>query len=347
MRTPQTPAIALAAATAAVAWRARHLRHVAREFRSPVVMLALPATRGTLPLVRAMGTAAGRQPSSEDERLSTPGADGVSREALLYRPRGGTSRGGLLWIHGGGRVSGIPQFDDIQCRRLADDAGVTVLSVNYRLAPEHPFPAALDDCATALSWFTAWCAANDIPGPLAIGGASAGGGLAAELAQRATDEGIELAHQVLVYPMLDDRSLGRGATNRGRLVWTPTSNRFAWSAYLGHPAGASEQRPYAVAARREDLRGLPSAWIGVGDLDLFHDEDVHYARRLRDAGVRVHLRVEPGMYHGADAVPGVKDSDRIRAFHADMSSSLRHALDLVESSHEPRDRSRDEATDGA
>lgn len=163
------------------------------------------------------------------------------------------------------------------------------------------------------------------PGPLAIGGASAGGGLAAELAQRATDEGIELAHQVLVYPMLDDRSLGRGATNRGRLVWTPTSNRFAWSAYLGHPAGASEQRPYAVAARREDLRGLPSAWIGVGDLDLFHDEDVHTTRGASPRReVRVHLRVEPGMYHGADAVPGVKDSDRIPRFsrrHVKFSSA--------------------------
>lgn len=335
MRPRNASAFLLAALAVTSAWRARHLGPVAREFRGLSVLLAPPSTRSTLPLVRAIATVVSRQPSSEDARLQVPGADSVFREALLYRPSGGTCRGGLLWIHGGGRVSGVPQFDDLQCRRLADDAGVTVLSVAYRLAPEHPFPAALDDCAAALRWFTTWCAANDVPGPMAVGGASAGGGLAAELAQWSLDHGLEVVHQVLLYPMLDDRTLTSGDKNHGRLVWTPASNRFAWSAYLGHRAGQSEQRPYAVAARREDLRGLPSAWIGVGDLDLFHDEDVTYAQRLRSAGVHVDLRVEPGMYHGADSVPGVKDTQRIRAFHADMARSLRHAIDRAGSNHEP------------
>lgn len=326
----QISATALAAvALAATARTIRNLRPVAPELRHPLLALGLPTSRLTLALVRSIAAAARHAPSSEDARLAVPGADGVFREALLYRPSTGASRGALLWIHGGGRVSGVPQFDDVQCRRLADEAEVVVLSVDYRLAPEHRFPAALDDCAAALDWFMAWCADNSVPPRYAVGGASAGGGLAAELAQRATDEGKTLLHQVLIYPMLDDRTLDSGGSNRGRLLWTPAANRFAWASYLGHPAGQPEQRRYAAAARREDLSGLPSAWIGVGDLDLFYEESCDYALRLRAAGVQTDLRIERGMYHGADAVPGVKKTECIRAFHTDMVRSLRRALDLA------------------
>ena len=137
------------------------------------------------------------------------------------------------------------------------------------LAPEHPFPAALNDCAAALTWLREHCAAAGVPTRIAVGGASAGGGLAADLAQWALDHDVPVDFQLLLYPMLDDRTLDHGPGDRGHLIWTPEANRLGWTAYLGHPAEEREDRPYAVAARRADLTGLPPAWIGVGDLDLF------------------------------------------------------------------------------
>jgi acetyl esterase/lipase len=221
---------------------------------------------------------------------------------VLYEPPGRDDASAVLvWLHGGGRVSGDPVTDHRLCSHLASEAGVLVVSAEYRLAPEHPFPAALDDTMTVLRWVHESAAALGVdPARIAVGGPSAGGGLAAETAQRAHDEGVPVAFQLLVYPMLDDRTVAVDDQGRGRLVWTATSNRYGWSAYLEHPAGQTESRPYAVAARREDLAGLAPAWIGVGDLDLFFNEDVDYAQRLQAAGVAVQLDIVPGMYHGAD-----------------------------------------------
>lgn len=189
------------------------------------------------------------------------------------------------------------------CAHYARELGILVVGVDYRLAPEHPFPAALDDCYAALRWLHDRAEQLGVdPARIAVGGASAGGGLAAGLAQRAHDLAeVPVALQVLTYPMLDDRTvLRRDHAGRGRILWTPASNRYGWTSYLGHPPGAAEPPPYAVPARRADLAGLPPAWIGVGELDLFHDEDVEYARRLEAAGVPVTLHVEPGMYHAAE-----------------------------------------------
>jgi len=124
--------------------------------------------------------------------------------------------------------------------------------------------------------------------------------------------------------MLDDRTVLRDPGTRGTFIWTQASNRFAWTAYLGHPPTDREDRPYAAPARTEDLTGLPPAWIGVGELDLFHDEDVDYARRLEAAGVTTTLHVEPGMYHGADAIaPTAATSTR---FRDEMTAALAAAL---------------------
>src|SRR5690606_687197 len=157
----------------------------------------------------------------------------------------------LLWVHGGGMVAGAPEMDHDLCSLVADGAGVLVVSVAYRLAPEHPFPAALDDCATALGWLRA--AAEELgvdPGRVAVGGASAGGGIAAALAQRAHDAGRPPAFQLLVYPVLDDRTVLRGAPGpddvRGRIGWTASTNRFGWTAYLGHPPRIEAPAPYAA-----------------------------------------------------------------------------------------------------
>jgi len=198
--------------------------------------------------------------------------------------------------------------------------------VDYRLAPEHPYPAALDDIAAVLEWMHARPQDLAIDADrIAVGGASAGGGLAAETCQRARDEGLPVAFQLLEYPMLDDRTIHPDPDGRGKFVWTPGSNRYGWSAYLGHPAGSEQNRPYAVAARADDLSGLPPAWIGVGELDLFYAEDVEYAQRLRSVGVECELHIEPGMYHGADLALSDQPAS-MRAFWKRMAQALRSGV---------------------
>ncbi|MCK6525756.1 alpha/beta hydrolase, partial [Myxococcota bacterium] len=163
------------------------------------------------------------------------------------------------------------------------------------------------------------------PDRVAVGGASAGAGLAAALAQRAVDEGLPVAFQLLIYPMLDDRTVTRaGIDDREHRIWSQSSNRLGWTAYLGQPPGAAQLPPYAAPARRESLRGLPPAWIGVGTLDLFHDEDLAYAQRLSDAGVPVERLVVPGAYHGFDGVQG--GAPVSMAFRASAKEALRRAL---------------------
>jgi acetyl esterase/lipase len=230
-------------------------------------------------------------------------------------------------MHGGGYVVGSPVTYHEQCSGFADELGIIVVSVDYRLAPEHPFPAGLEDCYTALRWVHDHADALGVdPARIAVGGDSAGGGLAAALAQLALDRGkVPVCFQLLVYPMLDDRTVLRadhGGT--GAFVWSPTSNAFGWTSYLGHPPRHDDDRPYAAPARREDLRGLPPAWIGVGGLDLFHDEDLAYAERLRAAGVECEVTVVAGMYHGADVVSG--GSAASTAFRAAGRDALGAAL---------------------
>ena len=249
-------------------------------------------------------------------------------EVFVYdRPTRSRPSGALLWIHGGGFVMGHPVTYHELCSRFAHDVGIVVVSVDYRLAPEHPFPAGLEDCYAALQWVQDH--ADDLgvdPSRIAIGGDSAGGGLAAALAQLAHDRGeVPVCFQMLVYPMLDDRTvLRRDHSGTGSFVWTPTSNAFGWTSYLGHPARADEDRPYAVPARRADLTGLPPAWIGVGDLDLFHAEDLKYAERLRAAGVPCQLQIVAGMYHGADGL--FRTSSAMNAFRAARRDALSTAL---------------------
>ena len=248
----------------------------------------------TLPIVRMVTRRMWRRVPRDVEALTLP--SGV--DVWLYRPTGQTGKGpALLWIHGGGFVIGHPGQDDELCRRFARRLGVTVVSVDYRLAPEHPYPAALDDCYSALTWLAALPSVD--PGRIAIGGASAGGGLAASLAHLAIDRGeVTLAAQLLVYPMLDDRTVDRrGLDKPGIRLWNKSSNKFGWSVYLGDADPA-----VAVPARRENLAGLPPAWVGVGTLDLFHDEDLAYAERLRAAGVPCDVEVVEGAFHGFDGI---------------------------------------------
>lgn len=238
-----------------------------------------------------------------DERF-IPGLNGAPDvRVLVYTPPGvAAARPAFLHIHGGGYVLGAADINDGSNRSLASELDCVVVSVDYRLAPETKFPGALEDCYAALKWLHAEAATLGVDaGRIAIGGESAGGGHAAALAIYARDKGeIPILLQVLDSPMLDDRT---GTTSDphpycGEFVWQPASNRYGWASLLGTEPGGP-QTPYGAApARVDDLSGLPAAFIVVGGLDLFLEEDLEYARRLVRAGVPAELHVIPGAFHG-------------------------------------------------
>ncbi len=221
----------------------------------------------------------------------------------VYRPKAASGPcPAILWVHGGGFIIGTPEQDEAHHIALCRDLGIVVAAVAYRLAPQHSYPAPMEDCYAALKWL----AGHDgvAPDRIAIGGHSAGGGLAAGLVLLAHDRGeIEVAFQLLVYPMLDDRTALRTEIDPSSLrLWNNRSNLFGWTAYLGAKPGAGDMPDYAIPARRENLAGLPPTWIGVGTCDLFHDEDVAYAGRLGQARVECKLKVVPGAFHGFDLI---------------------------------------------
>lgn len=249
-------------------------------------------SRRTLPAIRRLSRLV---PASSDVEVHQIGR-GASVRVFSPETPAAVPGPALLWIHGGGYVIGSAAQDDRLCRRFAAALGIRVISVDYRLAPDFPYPAAADDCYAALEWVAARPEIDAMR--IAIGGASAGGGLAAALAIRAHDQGeIKPFFQLLVYPMLDDRS---GTVDENHRLWNATSNRFGWDSYLGG------QAPEEIApARRADLSGLPPAWIGVGTLDLFLTEDQAYAERLQQAGVPCSISLIAGAFHGFDLVaPG-------------------------------------------
>ena len=286
------------------------LRRIARLVPKQVV------TPVTLPVIRLVTRRMWRRVPKDVEALTLPSGVGVR----LYRPSGVKGPGpALLWIHGGGYVIGHPGQDDELCRRYAQRLGATVVSVDYRLAPEHAYPTPLEDCYAALVWMAGLPTVD--AARVAIGGASAGGGLAAALALLARDRGdVALAAQLLVYPMLDDRTVGRDQPdNPGLRLWNRSSNKFGWSAYLG-----DADPDVAVPARQTDLSGLPPAWMGVGTLDLFHDEDLAYAARLKEASVPCDIQIVKGAFHGFDGI--VPKAEVSQAFFNSQCAMLRRVL---------------------
>ena len=240
-----------------------------------------------------------------------------SVRCLMYIPNDEKGvRPGYLHIHGGGYVLGSPEMSDIMNLLIARKLGVVICSVDYRLAPEHPVPAPLDDCYAALSWFheTAdeW---NVDRGRIAIGGESAGGGLAASLAIHARDKGeYAICHQHLTYPMLDNLTgtvEHPGDPLTGEFTWTREKNQYGWAAYLGDMPAVS---PF-VPARVESYEGLPPTWIFTAALDLFRDENIRYAQSLLAAGVPTELLVLPGACHGFQRIPGTRLGRQYRESH--------------------------------
>jgi acetyl esterase/lipase len=270
----------------------------------------LPKVSVTSPVNRLLGVfvrpkAPPTPPGLTVEDIIAPGLPGEPEVRMrVYRPRDvAAGAPALFWIHGGGYIGGTLEQDEELSHDFALRLGITVVAVRYRFAPADPWPAALHDVYAGLLWLFREAAARGIDATrIAIGGDSAGGGLAAALAIFAHDHGdVRPAFQLLVYPMLDDRTVARtDHDTRDAIVWVAKSNRYGWTSYLGVEPGSPDVSPYAAPARREDLSGLPPAWIGVGTLDIFHDEDLVYAERLLDAGVPCGLVVVPGAFHGFD-----------------------------------------------
>ena len=219
------------------------------------------------------------------------------------------------------------EHDDVSAKLLTLAGDCVVVAVDYRLAPENPFPAPLDDCYTALKWLASHTDELSVDNNrIAIGGASAGGGLAAGLALLARDRAeIDIIAQLLLYPMIDDCNIQpASATLPDALFWTREHNHIGWRCYLGCEPGGDDISCYASASRAEDLTDLPPAFIAVGDLDLFAEEDVEYARRLIVAGVPTELHVYPGGCHAFDGM--APEADISRQFTDNFYRALKRML---------------------
>ncbi|ALP36838.1 lipase [Paenibacillus sp. IHB B 3084] len=263
---------------------------------------------------------------SEHVRTTSRMIPSVAGEILvkIYEPaqRTDVRLPAMLWIHGGGYVMGHPDMDDALCERFVQAAKCVVVSVDYRLAPEHPYPAAIDDCYAALTWMTdkAEFLGIDLD-RIAIAGASGGGGLTAALALMVRDKGgPALIFQMPLYPMIDDRNITASSheITADNAPWNRTNNLAAWNMYLGDRTEDSEVSPYAVPSRAENLAGLPPTYTCVGQLDLFRDETIEYTTRLAQAGVDVEFHLYPGTFHNFEGmVPQAEVSQRASQGYVD------------------------------
>ena len=254
----------------------------------------------------------------EELKVAGGGKAAQTIRCLLFTPAQRASAAALLHIHGGGFVMGSPEMDVARNIELVRATGCAILSVDYRLAPEHPHPAALEDCHASLVWLAANARALGIPsGRIGVIGESAGGGLAAALALLARDRhSVALACQVLIYPMLMPPAQSIDAASpdsrTGRYIWTRASNSYCWSAYLsGAPVEAA-----TIAGLATNVAGLPPTFLAVGELDLFVHDDLAYASRLLTSGCSVEAHLYPGAIHGFDRM-------------VDAPVSLRYTRDLA------------------
>ncbi len=237
----------------------------------------------------------------KDYRIARP--DGSDLRVRVYRKIGSEAQGALLYVHGGGMiVSSIEDYDG-RCMHYCTNTGLPVVSVDYELAPEAPYPAQIDDALLALAWMHdnasefGWDRER-----IGIAGDSAGGGLVAGAVLKNRDEkGPHLACQVLVYPMLDDRNIVPDSRFPKQFqFWTYVDNETGWDAYLSGLTDRSDVPIYASPARADDLSGLPPTYIDTGTLDIFHDEDIAYAKKMIADGVTVQAHIWNGAPHGFD-----------------------------------------------
>ncbi len=249
--------------------------------------------------------------------------DGADVPLRWYAPPGhDRSQAGpaVVYLHGGGMIAGTVQLYDRWVAAYVADSGVPMLAVDYRLAPEYPHPTPAEDSYAGAAWLAAHAAELGVdPGRIAVMGDSGGGGLAAAAALLARDRGLPLARQILVYPMLDDRNTVPDPALVPFAGWTYDNNYTGWHALLGEALGTSSVPGAAAPARAADLSGIAPVYLDVGELDIFRDEGIEYARRAAAAGVSTELHVHPGCPHGFDrisATAGVarrSRADRMRA----------------------------------
>jgi acetyl esterase/lipase len=248
-------------------------------------------------------------------------ADGAALLARWYRcPSGGTGAA-VLYLHGGGMIVGsVPIFDGTVSRYVSR-TGVPMLSIQYRLAPENPYPVPVEDAYAGLVWLAAHAGELGIePDRIGVMGDSAGGGLAAGAAILSRDRhGPAIARQLLIYPMLDDRTTTPDPYIEPFAGWTYDDNATGWNALLGTGHEKGDIEPASAPGRLEDAAGLPPAYIEVGQLDIFRDEDIRYALTLSQCGVPVELHLHPGVPHEYDAI----------AFNANVSRRAQSDRDRV------------------
>lgn len=282
----------------------------------------------TLPVVRAMFDTPvpdAPAPALEPEQVLIHGRNGAPDvRVLIFDPPGRTSQAAILHIHGGGMVLGYAAANDVANAVLAVALGVMIVSVDYRLAPETPFPGPQDDCMAALDWIVANAVARRIdPSRIAVMGESAGGGLAASVALMARDEGhVSLRAQFLTYPMLDHRTGTEqrpGLAHTGEFIWTRSSNRFGWDSLRGGYGCNDARAGWFSPSLAEDLSGLPPTFIATGALDLFLEEDLEYVRRLATAGVCVALHVYPGAFHAFNMMPTARITQN---YNRDLAAAI-------------------------
>ncbi len=274
-----------------------------------------------------------------EQRIARPDGCGARQDespeitVFVVNAKPGASGPGILHMHGGGFTASTAILGLRGVQETAEALDVPIVSVEYRLAPETTWSGSLGDNYAALLWMHANAGSLGVdPARIAVMGESAGGGHAALLTLLARDRGeVPISFQCLTYPMLDDRSgtSRKLAEHIGWFGWSPEANRFGWKSFLGCKPGGRKVPREAVPARIDDLSGLPPAWIGVGGLDLFVEEDIKYARRLNRAGVSAELLVVPGAFHGFDAF--VKDAAISKRFAAARLDALRRGLGIAPS----------------
>jgi acetyl esterase/lipase len=252
-----------------------------------------------------IGTFFSAMPAVDDVKVTefeAPSHDGHQVPLRLYTKDGAASGPLVVYLHGGGMIMGSVELYDRLVRNLTSRSGVAMLAPDYRLAPEHPDPAPVEDCYAALKWAAEHGAEHGIdPNRIGVAGDSAGGGLAAGVALLARDRGFPaLARQILIYPMLDDRNTTPRADAPGVMLWSYDDNITGWDALLGDKRGGDDVSPYAAPARAESLAGLAPAYVMVGDLDIFRDEDIAYVSRMTSSGVPVEFHLVPGAPHAFD-----------------------------------------------
>lgn len=276
------------------------------------------AVRAAMDGFLQMAIAAGIWPSKDDaveviDRRA--GSSGIAVRLYLPRERPEVSPA-VLYCHGGAFVLGNLDLEHPRCLEMAKTTGFVVISVDYRLAPEHPFPAAVEDCWTVFDWAVSSAAELGIDGSrVAVAGASAGATLAAAVALMARDRGgLAPRFQLLLYPVTDNRLTTPSMTAFVDIPgWNRRNSEHMWRHYLGGADPSAASSPYAAPARSEDLRNLPPAYVMTSDFDAVRDEGLEYAQRLIEAGVPTELHHYPGTFHAFDTLSDTAMSRRARA----------------------------------